>query len=84
MFFSWWVVRCWGSLLPAGRNVRVSMMVECFGRYMFFRMCLGVGYLCLGTYFCFGAGVFCSSVLFAGWSSCGYYAVVGLWHYIPL
>ena len=53
VFFSWWVVRCWGGLFPAGRNVRVSMMVECFGRYMFFRMCLGIGYLCLGTYFCF-------------------------------
>ena len=61
--------------MPAGRNVRVSMMVECFGIYMFFsRMCLGIGYLCLGTYFCFGAGVFCSSVLFPGWSSCGYCA----------
>ena len=40
-------------------------------------MCLGIGCLCLGTYFCFGAGVFCSSALFPGWSSCGYYAVVG-------
>jgi len=40
-------------------------------------MCLGIGYLCLGTYVCFGAGVFCSSVLFPGWSSCGYCAVVG-------
>ena len=31
-----WIVRCWGGLLPAGRNVRVSMMVECFGIYTFF------------------------------------------------
>ena len=68
-----WVVRCWGGLLPAGRNVRVSMMVECFGIYMFFsRMCLGIGYMRLGTYLCFGAGMFCSSALFPGWSSCGY------------
>ena len=32
-----WVVRCWDGLLPTGRNVRVSMMVECFWYiYMFF------------------------------------------------
>ena len=30
-----WVVRCWGGLLPAGRNVRVIMMVECFGIYIY-------------------------------------------------
>ena len=46
VFFSWWVVRCWGGLLPAGRNVRVSMMVECFGRFMFFFECV----LVLGIY----------------------------------
>jgi len=28
-----WVARCWDGLLPAGRNVRVGMMVECFGIY---------------------------------------------------
>jgi len=40
-----------------------------------------VGAICC---FCFGAGVFCSSALFPGWSSCGYYAVVGLLYYVPL
>ena len=32
--------------MPAGRNVRVSMMVECFGIYMFFSECV----LVLGIY----------------------------------
>ena len=32
--------------MPAGRNVRVSMMVECFGRFMFFFECV----LVLGIY----------------------------------
>ena len=38
-----WVARCWGGLLLAGRNVRVSMMVEGFGIYMFFERFLVLG-----------------------------------------
>jgi len=32
-----WVARCggWRGLLRVGRNVRVSMMVECFGIYIY-------------------------------------------------
>ena len=29
-----WVSQCWDGLLPAGRNVRVNMMVECCGIYI--------------------------------------------------
>ena len=32
--------------MPAGRNVRVNMMVECFGIYIFFPECV----LVLGVY----------------------------------
>ena len=50
-----WVARCWDGLLPVGRNVRVSMMVECFGIYiyMFVLTFLGFGYMRRGTYLCF-------------------------------
>ena len=54
-----WVARCWDwrDLLPAGRNLRVSMMVQCFGIYMFVLTFNGFGYMRRGTYLCFGAGM---------------------------
>ena len=68
-----WVARCWGwcDQLPAGRNVRVSMMVECFGIYiyMFVLTCLGFGYMRRGTYLCLGAGMSLFSCLVSGWGS---------------
>ena len=49
--------------------MRVSMMVECFGIYMFVLTCLGFGYMRRGTYLCFGAGMSLFSCLVSGWGS---------------
>ena len=76
-----WVARCWDGLLPAGRNVCVSMMVECFGIYMFVLTFLGFGYMRRGTYLCFGAGMSLFSCLVSGWGSlwllsCGWFVAL--------